>query len=166
MKPLLLLLPLAALALTACTSTPPAPRYTIFPTTEAVPQVTMPGASLRLRMAEDLRAYNAPLHFHADGTVTTFRALRYYAPLELALERALADLTTFQSTANGTLNVEVRDYCLVDTADGMEARVTLVLMPSGQTPIRRSAVQPLPATATTAEVREAFAAALREAYRN
>lgn len=152
-------------------------RYTVFTpqqqhTLAAQPPKLLPVAGVRVRMTKELRAYNTPLRFNADGTVTPYRALTYYAPLELVLERALEDITRFQASEHRQLGIEVRDYCIVESASSAESlqppaaevRVTLVFHLPSKAPVTHAAVLPLPENYTPAIARETFAEALLRAW--
>lgn len=168
-----LLSALLLLVVAGCSAPKPTARFTVFPVTTSpdVEKVALPYNGVRVRMAEDLRAYNVPLCFAADGTVVPYRALNYYAPLEVALERALEDASSFTKTRLGVLKLKVRDYCLVEqsTPQGTQrfVRVTLrALYPDATHPtFEHSVAQSLSAEATPAEVRDALATALMSAYR-
>lgn len=149
------LFPLLALALLLGCATTPAPKYAV-----GLPEgtaVALPAARLELRMAEDLRAYANPLILHADGTVTPCRALAYYAPLELALARALRDATHF--TGEGTCRLTVQDFHADLRGPTPLARVTLA---DAKTAI--SLTEPLPEGWTAPQLRDTLARLLRQAY--
>lgn len=150
------LLPLLALAilLLGCATTP-APKYAVG--LPAGDSITLPAARLELRMAEDLRAYATPLILHADGTITPCRALAYYAPLELALARALRDATRF--TGEGTCRLTVRDFHADLRGPTPLARVTLT---DGKATF--SSTEPLPQDWAAPQLRETLARLLRQAY--
>ena len=175
MKSIILALGVIAL-LCGCVSTPPAKRYTVF-TPDAILSLGGPlysdASGVRVRMAEDLRAYNVPLFFHADGSVTPYRALQYYAPLEVALKRALEEVTVFSGKRPEKEKIVVRDYCIVEHPNpsiegrpaGWEVRVTLqVTSVAHPMPMHRSASIHLEADATPQEIRAAFAQALLDVY--
>lgn len=154
MPRLLPLLALAALVL-GCATTP-APKYAVgLPAGDPIP---LPAARLEVRMAEDLRAYANPLILHADGTVTPCRALAYYAPLELALARALRDATHF--TGKNTCRLTVRDFHADLRGPTPLARVTLANA-QGRTV---SLTEPLPKEWAAPQLRDALARLLRQAY--
>jgi hypothetical protein len=124
-------------------------------------------------MAEDLRAYNVPLFFHADGSVTPYRALQYYAPLEVALKRALEEVTVFSGKRPEKEKIVVRDYCIVEHPNpsiegrpaGWEVRVTLQVTDVDPSPKHRTAsVYLTDPTPTPQQIRDAFATALYDAY--
>ncbi len=151
---------LFAIALVAAgCATAPTPRYTIGLNADT-PKVTLPSARLEVRMAEDLRAYASPIVYHTDGTITVCNDLRYYAPLELALQRALEDQTAF--AGKGIIRIVVRDYCVDLRGDKPVVRVTLAAA-SGRT---ATATAPLSADWDSAQLRAAFAQALYEAYQS
>ncbi len=153
----LLSLCLAVMAVCGCASTPAAKKYTVgLPETAPL---AVPAAVLDVRMAEDLRAYRNPLVFAADGTVAPCRGLVYYAPLELALARALQDVSAF-ARESGTLRITVRDFHADCRGAEPVARVTLEAT-NGNT---ASATAPLPADWTPEQLREALAGLLLKAY--
>lgn len=116
--------------------------------------------TLRLRMAPDLRAAIAPTLYRADGSVSTVPGLRYYAPLELAIPRALRELPP-EALPENTLDLTILDFCVdCRTPDGAPlARVTL--QRGARPPV--SATEPLPEGATPAQTRAALARCLRAA---
>lgn len=171
-------LPLAMVTvslLLGCSASKQAKRYTVFPTTHTITNqapekpITSPYCGIRVRMANDLRAYNTPLFFHADGTVTPYHSVTYYAPLEVALERALADTTHFTASTQGKLKLEVRDYCVIEQptteADSRTwvIRVTLRHYQAGL-PKEVTHSVTLPFNADAGTVRNAFATALQTCY--
>lgn len=173
-KKVLLAISVMAL-LCGCATTPIVKRYTVFSAemmTSKEPLVVSKASGLRLRMAEDLRAYNMPLCFHADGTVTPYRAMQYYAPLEVALKRALEDTTLFLGTSPEKTKIIVRDYCIVERPTpqdghpaGFEVRVTLQVTDVDPSPKHRTAsVYLTDPTPTPQQIRDAFATALHGAY--
>lgn len=172
MKTTVSLITLSLLFLLGCTSHPAAKRYTVFPMCENVANATKllsPYRDLRVRMANDLRAYSVPLTFHADGSVTPCRAVTYYAPLELALTRALKEISDFDPTAAATLKLEVRDYCVIErpATESAEAHVQVLVTlayPLKDTVQTERATRDLPLNASDKALRDAFAEALLEAY--
>jgi hypothetical protein len=152
--------------LSGCFSTPKPKRYTVF-----TPEVTasqtpkhLPFSKLRVRMAKDLRAYNTPLRFKADGTVEPYRGLTYYAPLELALERALQDMTSLDKTNPRALSVEVRRYCVIDGATAAAVAVCLQVQVSGQPEQTLELMEPIALDASPDAVRHAFARVLQQIW--
>ncbi len=160
-----LLLPLL---LVGCFSsgTPPQRRYTVLDPTAAQLPVTPANLDISVRMAPDLRAADAPTLYRADGSVSTLRVLTYYAPLELAIPRALrerASLADFGLQPGQALVLHIHDFCVdYRTSDGIPvARITLSA--NGHTLITTS--QPLPANATPAQIRATLADCLLKAIR-
>lgn len=173
MKTIFPLMCALGLLMTGCAGKPLPKRYSVFSagsSAASAESVTSPYSGLKVRMAEDLRAHAVPLRFHANGEVSAYRALTYYAPLEVALTRALEDCTAFQRTRPEVLAIEVRDYCLVEHPDGatsaLEVRVTLQARPVGapEPPRRCTRSRTLPTDASPSIVRQAFAETLLEAY--
>lgn len=177
MKSLLVLLPfLMATLFCGCATSKPNPKYNVFPNSLEPALRTCATSGVRLRMAEDLRAYSAPLVFHVDNTVTVSRDLMYYAPLEVALARALEDITLFTAPKAEKLKVEVRDYCLIEhdpatlkTPEGgefspLEVRVALKITVPGKPSFYRESSTFLPADADVKTLHEAFAKALLSSY--
>lgn len=164
--------------LCGCASTPLRPKYAVFPVNNTLEPVTSPAAGLRLRMAEDLRAYSAPLCFQTDHTVRLCREVQYYAPLEVALARALEDITVFKAECPDKIKIEVRDYCVVvhdpatlQTPPGavpspLEVRVNLLVTRPGQPAAHHGVSHFLPAACTPQDLHAAFAQALYEAYKS
>lgn len=159
-----LLLPLL---LVGCFSsgTPPQRRYTVLDPTAVQLPVTPADLDISVRMAPDLRAADAPTLYRADGSVSTLRALTYYAPLELAIPRALRELgpTPLSLQPGQALVLHIHDFCVdYRTSDGIPvARITLSA--NGHTLITTS--QPLPANATPAQIRATLADCLLKAIR-
>lgn len=150
------LLPLLALVILLGCATTPTPKYAVgLPATEPI---AVPAARLELRMSEDLRAYANPLILHSDGTVTPCRALSYYAPVELALARALRDVSCFDGA--DTLRLTVRDLHADLRGSVPLARVTLA---DARNRIFTRTV-PLPSDWAAPQLREALAALLLQAY--
>ena len=152
-----LLLPLL---LVGCfsSSTPPQRHYTVLDPPASQHPVTPADLDISVRMAPDLRAADAPTLYRADGSVSTLRSLTYYAPLELAIPRALrerASLADLGLQPSQALELHIHDFCIDHrTADGIPvARVTLSA--NGHTLITTS--QPLPANATPAQIRTILA---------
>lgn len=136
-------------------ATTPTPKYAVG--LPAGDTITLPAARLELRMAEDLRAYANPLILHADGTVTPCRALAYYAPLELALARALRDTSRF--SGEGTCRLTIRDFHADLRGATPLARVTLA---DAKTIV--SITEPLPEDWAAPQLRDTLARLLRQAY--
>ncbi len=148
-------LPLMALMVGCATTLPP--RYTV--ANEAQTKLTRDAASLSVRMAADLRTYHQPLIFNADGTVNVYRDISYYAPLEIAIERALHDATVFNATAHAPLRITVRDFCIDARGDRPMAKVTLKM---NRKVLTKTA--PLSLDYTPGEVRDALGSLLLSAY--
>ncbi len=146
----------AVLFVVGCATTLP-PAYTL--TTGTVNPIPSAHSELSLRMAPDLRTYNHPLTFFADGTVKPTSAIRYYAPLELAIERTLSDMTTFTATKHAVRRITVQDFCIDHRGVEPCVRVTLK---EGTT--RASVFKPLPTTATHDDARRLLGECLTEAY--
>ncbi len=155
MKKTLLALPL--LLLFGCATTIP-PKYTVLDPIDQ-PLRTLDASSLTLRMRQDLRAYSTPLCFNADGTVTPINDLTYYAPLEVALEYALADVTTFAANPTPPLRITVKAYCVDNRTNTPIATVTLATKDKTLT---RTA--PLPVDYTIPQLRTTLAKLLLDAY--
>ena len=160
-----LLLPLL---LVGCfsSSTPPQRHYTVLDPPASQHPVTPTNLDISVRMAPDLRAADAPTLYRADGSVSTLRVLTYYAPLELAIPRALrerASLADFGLQPGQALVLHIHDFCVdYRTSDGIPvARITLSA--NGHTLITTS--QPLPANATPAQIRATLADCLLKAIR-
>ena len=160
-----LLLPLL---LAGCFSsgTPPLRHYTVLDPPASQHPVTPANLDISVRMAPDLRAADAPTLYRADGSVSTLRVLTYYAPLELAIPRALrerASLADFGLQPGQALVLHIHDFCVdYRTSDGIPvARITLSA--NGHTLITTS--QPLPANATPAQIRATLADCLLKAIR-
>ena len=166
---MILRLTLLALALSfmmGCAATK-AKRYTVFTpemTASTQTQKSLPFSKLRVRMAKDLRAYNTPLRFKADGTVVPYRGLTYYAPLELALERALQDMTSLDKTNPRALSVEVRRYCVIDGATAAAVAVCLQVQVPGQPEQTLELMEPIALDASPDAVRAAFARVLQQIW--
>ena len=112
------------------------------------------------------RLYMVEYHRRADGSVSTYPGLTYYAPLELAIPRALRELgpEALGLKPGDRLDLDVLDFC-VDrrTPDGVPvARVTLSA--DGRAPV--TVAKPLPAGATPLQTRALLASALLEAIRD
>lgn len=124
----ILLLPLF---LVGCFSSGAAPqrRYTILDPKIRQTPVNPADLDLTVRMAPDLRAADAPIFYRADGSVSTFRDLTYYAPLELAIPRALRELgpAPIGLQPGQDLSLYIHDFCIDQrTPDDIAvARVTL-----------------------------------------
>lgn len=154
---ILLLLPF--LFCLGCVSTPPKPKYTVF-TPECCKQLPGNYTTLSVRMADDIRSAPNPLYFHADGRVTLCRELAYYAPIEVAITRALQD--TFSMRKDGianpkTLRVVVRAFG-VDARSGTPNAVVLLDFPNEGLDVRVE--KPLPENYTTQELRDTLGEAL------
>ncbi len=152
------LLPLFVL-LAGCSTTLPQ-KYTVADL-PAEPVAQLHVSAISVRMAKDLRAYDTPLYFKADGTVTPLRDLTYYAPLEVAIERALTDATMIFGTGAAPLKVTVEDFCLDARGETLQAKVTLA---SG--PHSASAIENLDTLPSTPQLRNIFGDLLLEAYQN
>lgn len=164
--------------LCGCLATSSQPKYAVFPVNHTLEPVSSTAAGLRLRMAEDLRAYDTPLFFQADNTVRLNHTLRYYAPLEVALARALEDITVFKAESSDKIKIEVRDYCLIEhdpttlqtpsgaTPSPLEVRVHLLVTRPGLPTTHHDVSHFLPAESTQQELHAAFARALYEAYKS
>ncbi|HIV09628.1 MAG TPA: hypothetical protein IAC79_05915 [Candidatus Spyradenecus faecavium] len=155
----------AALLLAGCFGgAAPQRHYTVL---DPAAGVVAPAAlDLDVRMAPDLRAASAPTLYRADGSVSTYPGLTYYAPLELAIPRALRELgpEALGLKPGDRLDLDVLDFC-VDrrTPDGVPvARVTLSA--DGRAPV--TVAKPLPAGATPLQTRALLASALLEAIRD
>ncbi len=155
MKSILLLLPLLILA--GCATSLP-PKYTV---TEhaSVPLAEVDTSVLTVRMAKDLRAYATPLCFNADNTVVEVSDLTYYAPLEVAIERALNDVTQKTGTSTRPLRITVQDFCVDKRGDEPVAKVTLEARGNYVTKV--AALSP---DYTTIQLRDALGELLLQSY--
>lgn len=156
-KSLLFLLPL--LFCLGCASTPPKPKYTVFTPAYHKP---LPGdyTALSVRMADDIRSAPNPLCFHADGRVTLCRELTYYAPIEVAITRALQDTFSLRKegmTAHKPLRVVIRTFG-VDARSGAPKAVVHLDFPAEQLDTRIE--EPLPENYTAKDLRDALGEAL------
>ncbi|MEG1788060.1 MAG: hypothetical protein RR268_02420 [Kiritimatiellia bacterium] len=116
-------------------------------------------SKLVVRMGGDLRAYtSSPLIFHSDGTVTRYRALTYYAPIDTIVESVLSKASQFTGTT--PLRISLERFCIEEGAEGARVSVRLSIpnAPASE------AVQPLPENYDAATVATALARALSEAY--
>ena len=162
----LTLLVLAFSCVVGCAATK-TKRYTVFTpemTASTQTQKSLPFSKLRVRMAKDLRAYNTPLRFKADGTVEPYRSLTYYAPLELALERALQDITHLEKQDPRALVVEVRRYCVMEREHAAVVAVCLHLQVAGQPEQTLDFLEPIALNASPEVIRQAFARALQQIW--
>ncbi len=165
MKYAIALFAVGLMTLCGCVSTPMPQKYTVFAVeTQAEKPFTSEAAGLRLKMAEDLRAYNAPLLFRADGTVAQNRQIQYYAPLEIVLERALEDITTFKATTKERMSIEVRNYCIIEKEANLEVCVSLKVKVPGRESNTFTATRCVPNKSDATTLRTAFAEALKSAY--
>lgn len=155
-----LLLPLlTALFFLGCAAAP-TPKYTVLTAPE--PRALPAGyTALSVRLADDIRSAPHPLCFHADGTVTLCRELTYYAPIEVALTRALQDTFTLRNDAQDSLRkplrLVVRTFGM-DARDGTPKAVVHLDLPAEQLDVRSE--EPLPAAYTAHELRNALGNAL------
>ncbi len=112
------------------------------------------------RMADDLRAARTPLRFNNDGTVEPCRGIHYYAPLELAITRALQDATLTPPNMLGQKQTVVIETFGIDArGDAPLARITL--RSAQENVITRTA----PAPKTPETLRKCLGDLLLEAYR-
>lgn len=156
MKQALWLFPL--IVLVGCSSTV-TPKYTVG--LEKMEPVEMPCGGLTVRMASDLRSYSHPLRFKADGTVEQVRSLTYYAPLEVVLERALRDVSSFNPASKQVKQVIVETFAVVEGEDGEFVRVRLRGYPGNRVVrVDTSTVD----TTDVAALRAALAEALYRAF--
>lgn len=163
-----LALPLFALAALLCAgcfgprSTPAVPKYTLAdPPTAPVAQDLLPS----VRLAVDLRAAPAPLHFHADGTVTPIEGLAYYAPLEVAIEAALRSATAYTpNQPPRRASITVLAFCLDERSGTPCASVRLATSAPNGAQREVAASRPLPSSPSPRVLRDALAQALLEAY--
>ena len=155
MRTLSLLLLAATLA--GCAAAPK-PKYTIGFEKEA--PIIVGASDISLRMAEDLRAYNNPLIFNADGTVVPCKTLNYYAPLEVLLASTLRQATTF-TLQKGIFPITVQAFHADLRGPTPIARVTLE-NPTTHATVTRTA--DLPEGWTAQDLRLALAKLLRETY--
>lgn len=153
----LLLLPL--LICLGCASTPPKPKYTVFTPTS---HKALPGdyTALSVRMADDIRSAPNPLCFHADGRVTLCRELTYYAPIEVAITRALQDTFSIRKegmTTGKPLRIVVRTFG-VDTRSGTPKAVVHIELSAAKLDCRVE--KPIPEDYTAKDLRDALGEAL------
>lgn len=153
MKTTLPLILLSLLLCLGCASTSPKPKYTVF-TPEC--HKSLPGdyTALSVRMADDIRSAPNPLCFHADGRVTLCRELAYYAPIEVAITRALQDTFSMRKegmTAHRPLRIVVRTFG-VDARFGAPKAVVHINFPAEQLDTRIE--EPLPENYTVQELRD------------
>ncbi len=143
-------------------NTPAAPKYTLADSpTAPVAQDLLPS----VRLAVDLRAAPAPLHFHADGTVTPIEGLTYYAPLEVAIEAALRSTTAYTpNQPPRRASITVLAFCLDERSGSPLASVRLATSAPNGAQREVSASRPLPASPSPRVLRDALAQALLEAY--
>lgn len=156
MKQALWLFPL--IALVGCSSTA-TPKYTVG--LEKMQPMEMRCGGLTVRMASDLRSYSHPLRFKADGTVEQIRSLTYYAPLEVALERALRDVSTFNSKSTQVKQIIIETFAVVEKEEGAVVRVRLRAYPRN---LPAQVEKHVPDQADAATLRAAFADALYTAF--
>lgn len=154
-----ILLPLlTALFFLGCAAVP-TPKYTVLTAPE--PRALPAGyTALTVRLADDIRSAPNPLCFHADGTVTLCRELTYYAPVEVAITRALQDAFVRRKEslpARKPLRLTVRTFG-VDARDATPKAVVRLDFPAEQLDVRSE--EPLPAAYTARELRDALGKAL------
>lgn len=133
------------------------PRYTV---ADTAGEAKVAGARPEVRLQADIRAYNVPLRFNADGSVTPCAGIRYYAPLELAMTRALRDITQEDDSA--------RPRKVMIEAFGVDARgekpvAHVVLRVATGEVIRKES--PIDPTLPPAELRKTLGKLLLDAYR-
>lgn len=152
-------LPLLPLAFLIGCATAPTPKYSVLTPEE---RCTLPAdyTAISVRLADDIRTAPNPLHFHADGRVTLCRELTYYAPLELAISRALND--TFSIRKEGTtqkkpLRILVNTFGVDESSGTPKACVHLEIPAKG---LEARAEQPLPEAYTAQDLRNALGEAL------
>lgn len=183
MKYTALLLLLSCALLTGCFSSRIAPpHYTLgFDEALAERQLLLPPArSVHVSLAEDLGTLHSPYVLHKDGRVTIYRALTYYAPIDVAIERAIKECATFTPPTNGysRLKLTLTRYCIDLRGDSpqvcvqFETNVTSQQASSTSHPLEKSAdaqtlhtkaICALPLNYTAQDVRKAFARALIDA---
>ncbi len=156
MKSILFALPLALLA--GCATQLP-PKYTVIDPI-AEPLCAVENSGLTVRMSQDIRAYTVPLCFNADGTVKPIYDLTYYAPLEVAIERTLTDVTVFSATQPQNLRITVKDFCIDARGQVPVAKVTLATATKTSTQTAE-----LPLSVAIPELRATLGSLLLEAYR-
>lgn len=162
MKQVTLLFFLPLLFCLGCASTPPKPKYTVF-TPECCKQLPGDYTALSVRLADDIRSAPNPLCFHADGTVTLCRDLVYYAPVEVAITRALQDTFSMRKAgapAHKPLRITVRAFG-VDERDGTPKAVVRLELPAEGLDIRTE--KALPEASTAHQLRNALGEALLQA---
>ncbi len=115
MKKLPLLL-LALTCFTGCFSRPEAkPHYSVGLEEIRAQDIEFPQfKTLKLTLENDIQAMYAPYVFHNDGRVTLYTALTYYAPLPIALERAIKDNIVPTATIGEVphLKLTLTDYAI------------------------------------------------------
>lgn len=165
MKTTLPLILLSLLLCLGCASTPPKAKYTIF-TPEYHKPLPTDYTTLSVRMADDIRSAPNPLCFHADGRVTLCRELTYYAPIEVAITRALQDTFSMRKegmTAHKALRVVVRTFG-VDARTETPKAIVHLDFPAEQLDIRVEA--PLPENYTAQDLRDTLGKALFQCIEN
>lgn len=160
---------LILIALTGCFSTSKTMRYSVLPPVKmGTPLSTFfstPYSGITVRVAKDLRAYDTPLRFKANGAVEPYRALSYYAPLEIALDRALSDLTICEGRIPKRLTVVVKDYCIQEDDQGnAKVQISLVTRLEKKDTVSIRIAEDLPKDYTPQQVRDAFARLLPDAW--
>ncbi len=146
-----------------CASAPKA-KYDLVMKQPSV-SVALKASSVSVHMAKHLRAYTAsPLIYNADGTVEPYRALTYYAPIDILAEKALNNHSTFRF-ADGTppLRIEIADFAIL--SGEMEQTLLVRLATSVTKPASHfSAEATIPLEASPALVAETFSELLWRAY--
>lgn len=153
------LLPLLPLAFLIGCATAPTPKYSVL-TPEEHCSLPADYTTLSVRLADDIRSAPNPLYFHADGRVTLCRELTYYAPMEIAINRALND--TFSIRKEGMkqkkpLRILVQTFG-VDARSGTPKACAHLEIPAKGIDARIE--QPLPAAYTAQNLRDALGEAL------
>ena len=148
--PALSALPLLILLAGCFSTSAPQPKYTV----ADLPEQPMPElATLRVRLAPDLRSLSTPIQFNEDGTVVPVRGITYYAPLELAIERLLREAAGPQTTELARGKMLTLTFFGVD-ARGGEAQAVVAFTLEGKPIVSRRIARPLPPDCTPAQLRK------------
>ncbi len=133
------------------------PRYTV---ADTAGELKVAGARPEVRLQSDIRAYNVPLRFNADGSVTPCAGIRYYAPLELAMTRALRDIT--QEDASARPRKVLIEAFGVDARGAQPIAHVALRFANGEVIRKESPIDP---SLPPAELRKTLGKLLLEAYR-
>ncbi len=151
---------LVALGLTGCLGGgAPKPKYALHLPMEASETLSLPASSLSVHLAQHLRRYTtSPLIYdRATHTVTPYRALVYYAPIDVLLEHLLE--AHLSPTVSTPLRLTINEYAIVRDETGA-SHVQVALVCAGK---QVKATTALSEAYTPAEVATAFNLALKAA---